>query len=784
MAVPRLAKRKERNCQNKQKIKNNPMYLTHYSLESKPFQMSTDPNFLWLGEKHKEALATLKYAIVENKGILALTGDVGTGKTTLINALIQSLGNDTMAATIYDPSLEALDFFNIVSVAFNMGKTFDGKGEFLIYFKRFLKEARARNKKVLLIIDEAQRITSELLEEIRLLSNLEDEHVRLLNIFFVGQNEFIDILNEYKNRALRQRITIRYHIEPLTLSETETYTRHRLKTAGAKARIFSSGAIQEIFSFSKGYPRMINIICDHALLSGFVREIKIINADIIRECKEELEISNLNRGWDTDSSDDESASKPKIPVMQREERPKNRDIRIRSVVIGIGLLAVIGSLTGYVFYNNVKTKTEPLANLASSQGKTSYPGQAEQKNDLRTTVPPAPEKKTYPVPSKVEIGKVGDSRYYIVKDPEPKLFREIDTKKEEIPASVPSERVAGQADIQETSDGDKEPEASDATTKIVPEEAKIAKITPEKPKTTPPKTEPVTVQKKTLDKDRVKPDFLKEKDLSPQKDRELDSKASTVTSAPSEKQAARVTARFSDSVPKPALAAVSEKDKQPVKTPAIRKSATARVVLPAKKPEEKKATIPAKKPEEKKAALPVKKPEEKKAAIPVKKPEEKKAAIPAKKPEEKKVISNIEQKVVSAFRKGIKSEGGAGDRFVREDLQFHLNTFLNEYCQTYEKEQLDKFATFFTPDAIEKGKPFTSRLSQYRHIFERIDSMNYRIELERYAIQEGTGVIRIEGIFHVRARLDGSEKWRKSNGPIIMELLAHGDSFKVRRLDY
>jgi len=820
------------------------MYLTHYNLESKPFQMSTDPNFLWLGEKHKEALATLKYAVVENKGILALTGDVGTGKTTLINALIQSLGDDTMAATIYDPSLGILDFFNIVSVAFNMGRTFDGKGEFLIYFKRFLKEARVRNKKALLIIDEAQRITSELLEEIRLLSNLEDEHVRLLNIFFVGQNEFIDILNEYKNRALRQRITIRYHIEPLTLSETEIYTRHRLKTAGAKAPIFSSDAIQEIFSFSKGYPRMINIICDHALLSGFVREIIIINDDIIRECKEELQISILNRVRDTDSSDDESASKPEIPVIQREERPKKRDIRLKSVLIGIGLLAVIGSLTGYVFYNNIKTKTEPRANLVLSQGKTSYPGQTEEKNDLRTTVPTVPEKKTYPVPSKVEIGKVGDFRYYIVKGPEPKLFREIDTNKEEIPASVPSERIAGQADTQETSGGDREPKASDAFTKIVPEESKIAKITPEKPKTTPPKAKPVTVQKKTPDKERAKPEFLTKKDLSPQKDRPIDSKVSTVTSDPSEKQAARVTSRFSDSVPKPTVAAVSEKNKQPVNTPAIRESATARVAVPAKKPEEKKAAVPAKKPEEKKAAVPAKKPEEKKAAVPAKKPEEKKvvipakkpkekkvavpakkpeekkaailakkpeekkaaipakkpeekkvavpakkseekkAVVPAKKPEEKKVVRNGEQKVVAAFRKGIKSEGGTGDRFARADLQFHLNAFLNEYCRTYEKEQLDKFATFFTPDAMEKGKSFTSRLGQYRRTFGKIDAMDYRIDLKRYAVQEETGVIRIEGIFHVRARLDGSAKWRKSSGPIIMELLAHGDSFKVRRLDY
>ncbi|OEU61710.1 MAG: hypothetical protein BA867_00805 [Desulfobacterales bacterium S5133MH16] len=689
------------------------MYLSHYKLESKPFQMSTDPDFLWLGEKHKEALATLKYAIVENKGILALTGDVGTGKTTLINALIQSLGDDTMVATIYDPSLEVLDFFNIVSVAFNMGETFDSKGEFLIYFKRFLKEARDRNKKILLIIDEAQRITSELLEEIRLLSNLEDEHVRLLNIFFVGQNEFIDILKEYKNRALRQRIAIRYHIEPLTIIETEAYTRHRLQIAGARAHIFSSGAIQEIFSFSNGYPRLINIICDHALLSGYVREILIITEDIIKECKEELQISNLNMRQDThDSADEiesklkvsviqrdadnsadeseskrkisdiqkdadnfgnESESKPKIPDIQREERPRHKKNRNISVVTRIVLLVVVGLLAGYFFYSPVKTRTTPSSSQALMQGKTTVPGQLEEKNDLRTTVPPVPEKKAYPVPDRAGIGKAEDSRHYMVKTPEPELKKEIDTKKEEIPASVPSVRVADLGDIRVTSGGHKEPEALDAVPKI---EFEKPKTTP--PKTKPPKTKSVLVEKKTVDKDRAKLDVLEKKDLSPQKDRIVVPKVNKVASAPSKKQSVRVMAKSSDRAQKPAVTAVSEP----------------------------------------------------------------------------------------------------------EDLHSHLKIFLTKYCRTYEKEHLDQFATFFTPDAMEKGKSFTSRLDQYRRTFERVDSMNYRIELKRYAIQEGTGAIRIEGIFHARARLVKSKKWLENSGPIAMELVAHGDSFQVRRLDY
>ena len=640
------------------------MYIAHYNLESKPFQISTDPNFLWLGEKHKEALATLKYAIIEDNGILALTGDVGTGKTTLINALIKSLGKDTMVATIYDPGLEILDFLNIVSVAFDMGRTFDSKGEFLIYFKRFLKEACAKNKKALLIIDEAQRITSELLEEIRLLSNLEDEHVRLLNIFFVGQNEFIDILNEYKNRALRQRITIRYHIEPLTLSETEAYTQHRLKIAGAKAPIFSSNAIKEIFSFSNGYPRMINIICDHALLSGYVSDIITINEDIVRECKEELT----------------------IPVIRRKEEPENLQIRLRSVILGIGLLAVIGNLTGYVFYSHIKSKKEPHENLVLSQDKTSYPKQTEEKNALLLTAPPVPENKIYPVPSKLGIGKVGNPRFPTVKDPEPKPFREIDTKKEQLPAFVPSKRVNGQVDIQATPSDDKGPKASDTATRIVLGESKITEMTLEKPKTIPPKAVPVTAQKKTIDKEQAKPEFLK--------------------------------------------------DDQPVKTPVIQKSETASEVASANKLEGEKG------------------------------------------------VSKIEQKIVPVFQNEIKSEEETGDRYAGEDLQSHLNAFLNTYCRTYEKEQLDKFVTFFTPDAMEKSKAFTSRLDEYRQTFERIDSMNYRIDLKKYGIQEGTGIIRVEGIFHVRARLDGSSKWQEMSGPINMELLAYGDSFQIKRLDY
>lgn len=268
------------------------MYLDFYELKVKPFQISTDARFLWLGEKHKEALATLKYGILDNKGFLLLTGDVGTGKTTLINALVSQLGDNVLVATIPDPDLERLDFYNFVADAFQMETAFTSKGAFLIHFKHFLHQAYSRNQKVLLIVDEAQRMKYEILEEIRLLSNIEKQETKLLNIFFVGQSEFNDTLIKPQNRALRQRITLNYNIEPLSEKETDQYIRYRLQVAGQERKIFNAGAIRKIFEFSSGYPRLINIICDLALLTGYVEEAKTIGADIIKECARELEIKS------------------------------------------------------------------------------------------------------------------------------------------------------------------------------------------------------------------------------------------------------------------------------------------------------------------------------------------------------------------------------------------------------------------------------------------------------------------------------------------------------------
>jgi general secretion pathway protein A len=289
-----------------------------------PFQITTDPKFLWLGEKHSEALATLKYGILENKGFLLLTGDVGTGKTALINRLVKMIDVAAIVAKVPDPGLSSLEFFNFLAIEFKMNKKFDSKGEFLIHLKNFLLKAHDSQKKVLLIIDESQRLNHDLLEQIRLLSNIELQDRKLINIFFVGQTEFNEMLMEERNRAVRQRNTVSYHIDPLTEPEARLYIKHRLKVAGATREIFGRDAVREIYNYSGGYPRLMNIICDHALLTGYSYNLKSIDKKVIKECEKELYIPEeigANDGIDEENNfpipNTPPAAVPAKPVITR-----------------------------------------------------------------------------------------------------------------------------------------------------------------------------------------------------------------------------------------------------------------------------------------------------------------------------------------------------------------------------------------------------------------------------------------------------------------------------------
>ncbi len=211
------------------------MYTNHFALNEKPFNLTPDPRFLYLSENHKEALAHLIYAVRERKGFIVLTGDVGTGKTTLLNTLISRIDSTIQRAYIVNPNLDIKEFYQFLSHTFNL--SFSGsKTDFLLQFEVFLKSCLKEGNNVLLLIDEAQNLKPALLEEIRLLSNMETPQFKLIQIFLVGQEELHRKLNFDSLRQLRQRISVRYHITPLNYSDTEEYIRHRLKIAGSNSQ--------------------------------------------------------------------------------------------------------------------------------------------------------------------------------------------------------------------------------------------------------------------------------------------------------------------------------------------------------------------------------------------------------------------------------------------------------------------------------------------------------------------------------------------------------------------
>jgi general secretion pathway protein A len=272
------------------------MYENFYKLAAKPFNVTPDPRFLFLSESHKEALANLLYGVQERKGFILLTGEVGTGKTTLLHTLLGRLEEDTKTAFIFNTRLGPRDFFRYMFEEFGITSDQKTKSECLIALNHFLIDRLRKQKNTVLIVDEAQNLSPVILEEIRLLSNLETSTEKLIQIVLVGQPELGEKLSLPELRQLRQRISVRYHIRPLSREETRAYVVERLRIAGNPYdRIFDDDALDVVYRVSEGIPRLINLVCDSALLTGFARGKKTINAELIGDAIGDLEIDTIPR---------------------------------------------------------------------------------------------------------------------------------------------------------------------------------------------------------------------------------------------------------------------------------------------------------------------------------------------------------------------------------------------------------------------------------------------------------------------------------------------------------
>lgn len=279
------------------------MYPEHFGLSEPSFSITPDPHYLYLSREHREALAHLVYGASQSAGFVLLTGEVGTGKTTVCRAFLEQLPERVVVALVLNPALSATELLHTVCDEFGIQVTAkEASTKHLVdALNRFLLQAHAAGKRPVLMIDEAQNLKPDVLEQIRLLTNLETHKHKLLQIFLVGQPELRTMLQQKRLRQLEQRITARYHLLPLNIRETADYIAHRLAVAGVSRRVFTRGAIKRVFRFTKGVPRLINILCDRALLGAFAGNRHVVTAGIVGRAARELRGDRQRRegsaGW-------------------------------------------------------------------------------------------------------------------------------------------------------------------------------------------------------------------------------------------------------------------------------------------------------------------------------------------------------------------------------------------------------------------------------------------------------------------------------------------------------
>src|SRR5882724_9334135 len=265
------------------------MYASYFGLTDNPFAITPDPRFLFLSARHTEALAHLLYGVTESGGFIQLTGEVGTGKTTLVRTLLEKLPDNVDAALIINPRVSVLEFLRSICRELDIDwKQNQTPQDLIDALNAHLLRAHEKSRRVVLIVDEAQGLSAEVLEQVRLLTNLETREQKLLQIILVGQPELRELLARTELRQLAQRITGRYLLMPLSTTESHAYVNHRLTVSGAMAPIFTGSALRRLQRISGGIPRLINIICDRALLGAYTHELRQVDGPMVKRAAREV----------------------------------------------------------------------------------------------------------------------------------------------------------------------------------------------------------------------------------------------------------------------------------------------------------------------------------------------------------------------------------------------------------------------------------------------------------------------------------------------------------------
>ena len=260
------------------------LYLQHYNLKQNPFQDTANPQYLWLGARQLKTFAVLEHGAKTRKGLTLLTGDVGTGKTVFLNYLAETCKDQVLISRINNPDLDIPDFLNSLSDSFKLGTSPEDKVTFLSQ----LIMAGSGKKMILILIDEAHLLTKSLLEELSLLLKIKKNNERMVSIVLAAPDSIFRCLDEMDLEEINQQAPVKCHLDALTRDETDQYIRHRLRLAGATRSIFTVTALGKIYLLSGGIPRVINCICDHALLIGYSKNLEMINSAVIQECSQDF----------------------------------------------------------------------------------------------------------------------------------------------------------------------------------------------------------------------------------------------------------------------------------------------------------------------------------------------------------------------------------------------------------------------------------------------------------------------------------------------------------------
>ena len=347
------------------------MYEKFFQFTEPPFNLTPDPRFFFFSKKHEEAFDHIRYGIQERKGFIVVTGEVGTGKTTLSRFLLEKLDRKIRTSMIFNPSLSTIELLQAINHDFGISGESDSKKELVARLNQFLLNALAQRGNALLLIDEGQNLSIECLEEIRMLSNLETEKDKLLQILLIGQPELRDKLQLPGLRQLNQRIAIRYHIEPLELEEMKAYVAYRLKVAGGHERLlFTPKALDRLYEHSSGVPRLINILCDKALLAAYTQESRVVDEAAVARAASELEGPPVTGGRGPTGG----RAGRRLP---RTEDDRGSELRwftpIGAIVIGL-LVALLAAVTWRLpAWFNARSAVESATLPASSSASNPAP---------------------------------------------------------------------------------------------------------------------------------------------------------------------------------------------------------------------------------------------------------------------------------------------------------------------------------------------------------------------------------------------------------------------------